>query len=446
MSAAAIGALAAAVGATPAMAQPDYPSWDDVENAQASEEATAAEVAKISDILLGLERAAADAGRRAQIADERFRLTSEELDHAALQESELSEAADAAESRARVSKMRAGLVAAHLARSAAQDLGSSLVFDASHAEDLLYQLGTMTKLSGQTQVIYDEAITDRNAAESLRAQAAVAAGERAKLAAQAEQTREDSAAAARAAGAALAEQQEKSEQLFEQLATLKRTTARAEAEYFAGQVAQQQAEADAKAAAEERVRAEQATRDRLAADRAADKATADKAAADKAGDDEAAGEAADADEQDVAPAAPVAESAPEPVAEVPAPIVGKAAAAIAYARKQIGDRYALGGSGPSSWDCSGLTLMSYSSVGIALGTHSATNQYRTARAKGQLVPLSQLEPGDLLWYSEGDGDMYHVTIYSGNGKMIEAPYAGVPVREVPMRYYDLVSTAGRPTA
>ncbi|MDQ1530421.1 MAG: peptidoglycan DL-endopeptidase RipA, partial [Microbacteriaceae bacterium] len=56
----------------------------------------------------------------------------------------------------------------------------------------------------------------------------------------------------------------------------------------------------------------------------------------------------------------------------------------------------------------------------------------------------QLRPGDLLFYSQGRGDMYHTAIYSGDGLMIEAPYAGAVVREVPVRGEELVGQVARP--
>jgi cell wall-associated NlpC family hydrolase len=53
--------------------------------------------------------------------------------------------------------------------------------------------------------------------------------------------------------------------------------------------------------------------------------------------------------------------------------------------------------------------------------------------------------GDLIFYTDGGGDMYHVALYSGSGMMIEAPYDGVPVREVPVRAYQRVAEVARPT-
>ena len=83
----------------------------------------------------------------------------------------------------------------------------------------------------------------------------------------------------------------------------------------------------------------------------------------------------------------------------PAPVAGAVDGAIAYAEAQLGEPYAFGGAGPNSWDCSGLTMMSYRSVGVYIGAHGVTMQYNTMKAEGRLVNLSQLQPGDLLFYA-----------------------------------------------
>ena len=118
---------------------------------------------------------------------------------------------------------------------------------------------------------------------------------------------------------------------------------------------------------------------------------------------------------------------------------------VAFARAQIGEPYVFAAAGPDSWDCSGLTLGAWASVGVNIGIHSATAQYRVARDAGELVPVADAKPGDLLWYTDGSGDMYHITIYSGDGKMLEAPYPGSTVREVPVRTGDLLGQAGHIT-
>ncbi|WP_162529606.1 C40 family peptidase, partial [Agromyces humi] len=110
------------------------------------------------------------------------------------------------------------------------------------------------------------------------------------------------------------------------------------------------------------------------------------------------------------------------------PNSGAVETAIWFASQQLGEPYRLGGAGPNVWDCSGLTKVSYAQAGISIGTHSATNQYYTLAGRGLAVPLSQIQRGDLLFWGSG-GDYYHVAIYLGGGRILEAPREGVPVRE-----------------
>ncbi len=153
------------------------------------------------------------------------------------------------------------------------------------------------------------------------------------------------------------------------------------------------------------------------------------------------------------PAPPVVTPPSTPPAGVdptpPAPVSGAVENAIAYATAQLGEPYALGGMGPGSWDCSGLTKASYASVGVYIGTHSSTDQYNHMAAQGRLVPVGQMQRGDLIFYSDGGSASnprkYHVAIYLGGGKMIEAPNPSAPVRIVNVRTGDRVPYVGRPT-
>lgn len=115
------------------------------------------------------------------------------------------------------------------------------------------------------------------------------------------------------------------------------------------------------------------------------------------------------------------------------------ARAVAFARAQIGEPYRLGAAGPDAWDCSGLTLGAYASLGIDIGPHLVSAQYAVARRDDELVPFSEVQPGDLLFYTDGGGGMTHEALYSGDGMMIEAPHAGASVREVPLRFDGLVA-------
>ncbi|TFD33753.1 C40 family peptidase, partial [Cryobacterium cryoconiti] len=127
-----------------------------------------------------------------------------------------------------------------------------------------------------------------------------------------------------------------------------------------------------------------------------------------------------------APAAPAA-PAPRAPAAPAAPSASAVDTALSFATQQLGDRYVLGGSGPNQWDCSGLTKAAYAAAGIYIGSHSATNQYRTMANQGRLVPFSQAQRGDLVFWG-GGGDYYHVALYVGGGKILEAPNPSAPVR------------------
>jgi cell wall-associated NlpC family hydrolase len=117
--------------------------------------------------------------------------------------------------------------------------------------------------------------------------------------------------------------------------------------------------------------------------------------------------------------------------------------ALAYAKKQLGDPYRYGAAGPNAFDCSGLTMRAYAKAGKRIGGHSATAQYRTARKRHQLRSIKHVRKGDLLFYGS-PYDVYHVAMYVGKGKMIEAPHEGARVRIVKMRKGDLLSKVADP--
>ena len=98
-------------------------------------------------------------------------------------------------------------------------------------------------------------------------------------------------------------------------------------------------------------------------------------------------------------------------------------AAVAFAKKQVLARkpYVWGAQGPNSFDCSGLVYAAYKAAGLGYPNWSRLNA-ALYFVDSQRVPLSQLIPGDLLFYSY-DGsvqNIHHITIYAGNGMMWEA--------------------------
>jgi len=100
---------------------------------------------------------------------------------------------------------------------------------------------------------------------------------------------------------------------------------------------------------------------------------------------------------------------------------------IGFAKQQLGEAYVLGGAGPNVWDCSGLTKVAYAGIGINIDAgHSATTQWRNGVARGQMHPLSEVQPGDLIFW--GGNDAWHVGISLGGDMMIAAPKVGDVVK------------------
>jgi cell wall-associated NlpC family hydrolase len=106
-----------------------------------------------------------------------------------------------------------------------------------------------------------------------------------------------------------------------------------------------------------------------------------------------------------------------------------------FACQQIGKAYVFATAGPDTYDCSGLTLASWRTVGVTL-PHNAAEQKQITTSVG----FSDLRPGDLVYYFS---DVHHVTIYVGNGWVVSAPTYGEPVG---MRRYNAspVNGFGRP--
>jgi cell wall-associated NlpC family hydrolase len=114
-------------------------------------------------------------------------------------------------------------------------------------------------------------------------------------------------------------------------------------------------------------------------------------------------------------------TAPEqtpPAVNIPAS--GGAATAIAVARSKLGSPYVWAAEGPSTFDCSGLTLYAWRAAGVSL-PHSS----RMQMSSGRSVSVSAMQPGDLVFYGM---PVHHVALYVGGGQVIHAPQSGDVVR------------------
>ncbi|MCW2811970.1 MAG: hypothetical protein JWP61_2428 [Friedmanniella sp.] len=104
----------------------------------------------------------------------------------------------------------------------------------------------------------------------------------------------------------------------------------------------------------------------------------------------------------------------------------KGARALAFAKRQLGEPYRYGSAGPSSWDCSGLTMKAWKAAGVSL-----PHQTRSQFSRGKKISKSNLRKGDLVFFYSG---ISHVAIYAGNGNVIHASRPGKPVAYIKMKY------------
>ena len=98
-----------------------------------------------------------------------------------------------------------------------------------------------------------------------------------------------------------------------------------------------------------------------------------------------------------------------------------------YALSRIGCPYVWGAAGPDTFDCSGLVRWAYLQVGMSL-PHQTEALYNAAKAR---LPVSQAQPGDVLWVGYGDGYNGHVGIAcnAGGTHYVHAPTFGARVRD-----------------
>ncbi|WP_200260669.1 NlpC/P60 family protein [Streptomyces sp. HSG2] len=110
---------------------------------------------------------------------------------------------------------------------------------------------------------------------------------------------------------------------------------------------------------------------------------------------------------------------------------GRAGAAFAAAQGKVGTPYVYGATGPSSFDCSGLTSWAYGQAGVGIPrTSESQSSYGT-----RVSSVGDLQIGDLVFFFN---DLHHVGLYAGNGQVLHAPRPGTSVR------YESMDTIGGP--
>jgi cell wall-associated NlpC family hydrolase len=385
----ALGLIAGTAVVAPSWAVPSYPSAAEVAAAKKKVSTKKAMIKRLEAIITELSDKADAAERIAQVKGETYSQAKDVYDQKAAQVASLQSQADAAMAQANQATTQLGQIAAQMFRDGSGGTSLNLFLNSNKASNLLYQLGAQEKLAKTSNTIYQRSIQKQKYAQSLanELQAAKIELEAKKKVAQA--AYDEAQTAANTAQGLVNENVKLNKTFYAQLATLQNTSAELERQRAEGLAAERRQQAgSAKMDAPELYSVGDANQD-------------------------------------------------------------KVSTALAFMRAQLGERYVLGGMGPDVWDCSGITKAGYAAAGIYIGTHSATNQFRTMAQTRKLVPLNQMQVGDLLWYSQEsafDGDKYHVVIYVGGGMMLEAPNPARTVRIVPIRWGEMFPYAGRPSA
>jgi len=411
-----------------AHADPLYPSADQVAGAKAAAASAADQVSALDQQLAAsrdrvdnLQQAAGNAAEEANGAQLALERAAAESADAQARAAEAQAAADDA-------VLTLSRYAAEVYQGGGETNQLNIFFGEGGPQDVLDKASGVQAVGAERARMAQDAESARLLAANLRQAASEAEARRATAAAAATAAADRARQAAQDAETQTAQIEQQQQEMVTQLAALQNTSVQLEQQRQAGIAAEQQrqreeanrraAEAAAKAAAEKAARE--------AAERAAAAAAA-----------EAAARAATA-----APPPATTKATTKPTSTPPPPPAPSSgvAAVIAFARAQLGERYVWGGAGPDVWDCSGLTMMAWRQAGVRLSHYTGYQWAETDR-----VPISQLRPGDLVFYGTSGPTSHHVGLYIGSGQMIHAPNPSTVVKIASIySMSDLLPYGGRP--
>lgn len=222
-----------------APAHADYPSWQDVQKAKASEASAAAEATRLEGLLGTLQDSVDSAQREAAAQGTALATAEAAFDNSNIKARTLTNEAEASQRKAAVALKQAGTIAAQLYRSRGGDLTASLMLSGNNAgtatpERLLTRLGVMSKLTQQARTAYESAVIAKNTASSLANKAQTAVAQRDKNRVAAQTAFHAAVDTATAASTALAQQTERADTLQAQIAALRDTSAKTTEQYQAG--------------------------------------------------------------------------------------------------------------------------------------------------------------------------------------------------------------------
>jgi cell wall-associated NlpC family hydrolase len=382
--------IATGFALSPAYAVPDYPTAAEVAAAKRNVEEKKKMISRIEGILNTLQDEADALESVALQKNEQYNQAKQAVKIMADKVEGLEAKVKTAKEEAGEAKTMLGQIVARMYRQGTSgNTTLEIFFNPESSDELLYQLGASDVVAQRTQVMYEQAMQKQSDAKALAAELSSAQAELETRRAASEKLYREAKAAADAVIAKVNESESQRASMLGQLANLKDTASDLERQRIEGLEAERR--------------------------------------------------------QNAVKEAP---TAPE-LYTVGAPNSDLVERAIGFASAQLGERYVLGGSGPDIWDCSGITMKSYASVGVYIGWHSATAQFNIMASNQKLVPFQDAQRGDLIWWTRSSsfsGDKYHTAIYLGGGMMLEAPNPARTVRIVPVRYGELFPYAARPTA
>ncbi|NYH92675.1 NlpC/P60 family protein [Actinopolymorpha rutila] len=415
--------VAVVTTAGPAAAEPpdppSIPSRHQVEAARGRAEAAAADVGQVQARL-------AEADARLRALDVAAQTAVENYDTAVYGRTKAGQAASAAAARADRARRQAEERRREVARLAVADYSQDgrlteivAYLDAEGPRTMLDRASTASMVSTSANDAYQRLRASQAVSHVLAQEAAASAGVERRRAAEADKARQQATAALSAQTRAVGSIEAGKAALVARLAELQNISTDLATKRQAGLAEQARRRAEAA-----RLRA-QAERARSDEDRARDRAD-DNGNGGNGGNSGSRDRKKKKDKRDGGGSSPGRGGSSR-----------QGELAVAYALSQLGEPYVFGATGPGSWDCSGLTMRAWDHAGISM-PHFARGQYWQSRRIG----LGDLRPGDLLFWASNPRDsntIYHVAMYIGNGKMVQAPRPGRDV-EVKSMFY-----MGRPT-
>ncbi|WP_155859347.1 NlpC/P60 family protein [Cellulomonas sp. KRMCY2] len=440
-----VGAMATS---TASYAEPDVTD-DDVRAAQAAVRGTASEVAAI-ELELAAQSATLDTAWGAvAAAAEDYAQATVTRDAAALEAADAAEREASAAEAVEAARSELGAIAMQAYRSGGSMDGLGAMLSADGFEDLVDRTDAMDRLGSQAERLVQQFEAADLVASTMGRRADEAAQTAATTAEAAEGALADAEALQAQAEAKVAQIAREREQLISRLAEYRQTSIEVERARQATLEAERTARAEAAAAAEAGVTttgpSPTVPPDVPPATTPVTPPTTPVTADPPATTPPAADP-------------PPAPTTPTAVQATPAPPAspdryglgtgsqrGSAAqgdAAVAWAVQQVGKAYALGATGPDSFDCSGLTSQAWKAAGVGIN-RTSRDQYRQVLK----ITYAEMRPGDLIFYGSvgtDPGSITHVAMFVGNGQMVEAPRPDVAVRVTSIRWSGTMPFAGRP--